>query len=442
MNTLKEPSMVAKLKDLIKKIFNHTDSNKGLANNTLWMAGGLLGRFGLQIVYFIILTRSLKPGEYGMFTGSYGLITMLAPFVAWGCGGLLNKYVSRDPSTFSDIWGMTVSISFLSGIVISVISFAIGLIFFPLASTISILLPMAVGVFFGEVMANLSGQAFQATEKISRSSFLNFFIGITRLGSVLILFILPVEKTAANWAVLFMLSGLLSGCVGLLMVRRELGWGKFNPGLMRGKWREGFFFAIGVSAQGAYNDIDKSLLVKLSTSAVAGIYSAAYKLMDAAFIPIRALIYSSYPIFFKKGENGSGDAHQYARRLLPWTAGMGLLMGVGMVVCAPLIPFLLGSEYAETSRVLLWLAPIPVFRAFSYLAANSLAGSDYQGVRSANQIGIAILNLVLNLIWIPKYGWLGAAWSSLIADGLLAVFLWTSNSIINRIESRKLLNTR
>jgi len=35
-----------------------------------------------------------------------------------------------------------------------------------------------------------------------------------------------------------------------------------------------------------------------------------------------------------------------------------------------------------------------------------------------------LFNVVINFWWIPAYSWLGAAWSSLLSDGLLAVCLW------------------
>jgi O-antigen/teichoic acid export membrane protein len=42
-------------------------------------------------------------------------------------------------------------------------------------------------------------------------------------------------------------------------------------------------------------------------------------------------------------------------------------------------------------------------------------------LRTAAQVTVALVNLLLNLWWIPVFGWIGAAWSSLASDGLLAV---------------------
>jgi O-antigen/teichoic acid export membrane protein len=248
-------------------------------------------------------------------------------------------------------------------------------------------------------------------------------IGIFRLLSALVL-LLPLPKSAEIWSFLYMLSGLFSGLIALIWVKLSLGWGPMNTKLMNGKWKEGFYFSIGISAQGIYNDIDKTILTKITTGTVAGLYTAAYRIMDASFMPVSGLLSSTYPNFFKKGENGIKETSRYAKKLLPWTVGYGLLAMIGLIIFAPLLPLILGKGYTQTSAILLWISPIPLFRSFHYLAADSLTGSGYQKYRSIFQIAIAILNFLLNLWLIPTYGWLGAAWSSLISDGLLAVLLW------------------
>jgi O-antigen/teichoic acid export membrane protein len=48
----------------------------------------------------------------------------------------------------------------------------------------------------------------------------------------------------------------------------------------------------------------------------------------------------------------------------------------------------------------------------------------FQRYRTAAQFGASALNLLLNLWLIPRYGWLGAAWSSLVTDGGLGVANW------------------
>ena len=70
-----------------------------------------------------------------------------------------------------------------------------------------------------------------------------------------------------------------------------------------------------------------------------------------------------------------------------------------------------------------------------YFAADSLTGAGMQGIRTAVQVGIAILNVLLNLWLIPLYSWRGAAWSSLASDAMLAAGLWLVAWLCCRQES-------
>ena len=59
-----------------------------------------------------------------------------------------------------------------------------------------------------------------------------------------------------------------------------------------------------------------------------------------------------------------------------------------------------------------------------YFADDALTGAGHQEVRTAAQIGVALLNIALNLALIPAFSWQGAAWASIVSDGSLAACLW------------------
>ena len=43
-------------------------------------------------------------------------------------------------------------------------------------------------------------------------------------------------------------------------------------------------------------------------------------------------------------------------------------------------------------------------------------------INAWNLIGATVLNIILNLVWIPQYGAVGAAWATLFCEvGLIAV---------------------
>jgi O-antigen/teichoic acid export membrane protein len=79
-----------------------------------------------------------------------------------------------------------------------------------------------------------------------------------------------------------------------------------------------------------------------------------------------------------------------------------------------------GPGFAQSVSALRWLCLIPVFRSVQLMAGCALTGAGLQRYRTTAQVFTVGLNLGLNCWWIPKYGWRGAAVSSLLTDGFIA----------------------
>jgi O-antigen/teichoic acid export membrane protein len=70
------------------------------------------------------------------------------------------------------------------------------------------------------------------------------------------------------------------------------------------------------------------------------------------------------------------------------------------------------------------LALIPVMRCVHWFLADALSGANAQGLRTMVQVGVAVLNIGLNLIILPRWSWVGAAWTSLASDAILMVSIY------------------
>jgi O-antigen/teichoic acid export membrane protein len=107
-----------------------------------------------------------------------------------------------------------------------------------------------------------------------------------------------------------------------------------------------------------------------------------------------------------------------------------------ILLCAGLVPHVLGPEYLATAEALRWLSVLPVLKALHYFFADTLTSSGHQGTRTAIQAGVAVFNVLINLWIIPAYSWRGAAWSSIASDGLLLAGVGLAVRLIARAELR------
>ena len=193
-------------------------------------------------------------------------------------------------------------------------------------------------------------------------------------------------------------------------------------------------FALLVLLMASYNRIDPILLRSLASDADAGIYAGAFRLLDALTMVAYLVSVPLLPIFSKlcKEQNSApNNSHlspftfhlQDALRLVFWPL-MAFAIGVA-VACAlfaePLMNLLYpgrGALYVPAFRVVIFgLIPI----AITYIFGTLLTAGGH--LRQLNLFAAAtlLLNIVVNLFLIPRFGAAGSAWASLTAQTFMAL---------------------
>ena len=376
-------------------------------------------RLVIQAAYFIEIARALGASNYGAFIGVVALVGIAYPFGALGGGNLLVKNVARDKTFFAAYWGRAIVITAVCSSVLLVAVLCASHFFLPASIPLRLVLLVAGADLVGLNVIGICGQAFQAFERLNWTATINALISASRLTGAVILIGIQAHPSALQWGYVYFCSTTVVAITASLLVWAKLGAPKFTWPQSAAEMREGFYFSSSLSAQTIYNDIDKTMLARLSTLDATGIYGAAYRLIDVSFAPISALLWSTYPNFFRAGAKGIASSFGYAKPLLLRALGYSSAICVVILLAAGIVPYILGPEYARTTEALRWLAPLPVLRGLHYFLSDSLTGAGHQGVRTAIQAGVAAFNVLINLWIIPAYSWRGAAWSSIASDGLL-----------------------
>lgn len=402
----------------------HQFTSSLLFRNTTAMIVAQGTRVVVQAIYFIVIARALGSEGYGAFIAVVALASVVAPFASWGGGDLLVQSVANSRASFSYAWGSALAYVVLIGSALVAVFGFIALLVLPRTIPFTLVVLIAAAEFWFFPVVNIGGQAYQAFERLGRTGMIWLTLSLIRLlaaGALVYIFTTP---TPLQWAFLYLASTALTAVLVITLVSVELGPPRLSRQSISRSRAQGFFFSLSLAAAGISNDIDKTMLARLSTLGVAGAYAAGYRIVELTFVPIMAILFSSYPRFFEHGSKGVAFAVGYARKLLPPSIGYALLAGMAIWVAAPVVPLFLGQGYESTSEVIRWLAPLPVLRTISFFGASALTGSGHQATRSVAQLGTAGLNITLNLWLIPRYGWRGAVAATLATETMLALGLW------------------
>ena len=410
-----------------------------IVRDTLWLLVGKGMRLVLQAAYFVIIARTLGVANYGAFVGTTALVAIVSPFVGVGIETLLLKNVAKDRHLLREYWGNALWMVLVTGIGLMGLLAIVGPIALPAISPLLIGLVAVSDLIFGSI-TNMAIRAFQAVDRLNISAQLNIAVMFMKVLAAFSLMYFFAEPNPLEWAWLYLGSSIIVACFSAILVDRLLGSPKLALARIIPELKEGFYFSISTSAYTVYNDIDKTMLARLSTLSATGIYAAAYRLIDVAFIPVISIAGAAYADFFRKGKDGVAATLAFAKPLVLVTSGYSIVAGISLLLFAPVVPYILGSDYLNVVEALRWLAPIPLFRGLQHFGGDILSGTGFQGLRSALEVIISIFNIGINLWLIPLYSWQGAAWSSLASDGLLMLMLWSMVAVQYRNQSSNLSN--
>jgi O-antigen/teichoic acid export membrane protein len=408
--------------DLVRA-FSRRARKSLLVQNAAWLFAGQGLSFVVQGFYFIVLARLLGTKQYGLLAGAFALVGIVGQYSPLGSGILFLRYVSADRSRFRLYWGnILISVLVLGSLLVLLLTLSgrwlVG------AETVPLLLPVAIAECLFQQLGTCAGQVFQTFEQMKFSAGLTLLSSVSRCLLAIAMLTVMGRATAWQWAIGSLSVSCLAACIAIGIVTRRFGLPLFSPSLWIKRAVEGFVFAISGSTTVVYNDVDKVVLAHYGMDRANGIYSMAYRVVNIGAMPIQSIVGAALPRFFREGAKGISATVPMARALLRRTAGLGILVSVGMFVCAPIIPLLAGKSFAESVTALRWLCLIPFFRCFHLSAGDAIAGAGHQKFRLVSQSIAAAGNLLMNLYLVPRYSWHGAAWASLATDGALGAMNW------------------
>jgi O-antigen/teichoic acid export membrane protein len=172
---------------------------------------------------------------------------------------------------------------------------------------------------------------------------------------------------------------------------------------------------------------DRLILERFTTVALVGIYSASYALADRLLGGIVAAVFMmAWPDVLNAWNRGGMDAARTAifraQQLYAW-----LTLGPALFIVAfhRDIVMLLSPDYRDAAPIIPIIVAAAWLRGFiPYLNRHLELRKAFATMSYITSIG-ALCNLTLNLLFIPRWSIMGAAWATLSAYVVMAViFLW------------------
>jgi O-antigen/teichoic acid export membrane protein len=194
----------------------------------------------------------------------------------------------------------------------------------------------------------------------------------------------------------------------------------FNKEIITGMLSLGVVYAISLLITALNYKVDVILLNKYSSISEVGIYSKSANIVQYLWeIPtlVSTLVFSR-----SVSAKDPKEISLKVCRLLRFSSILILLASLGMFFLSPvIIEVLFGVEFLGSSAVLKILLPGVLLLTIFKVLNMDVAGKGKPWLSMKAMVPAVIINIILNVLWIPHYGAKGSAMASLVSYSFAAI---------------------
>lgn len=397
------------------------NSQKITSNTSFFMIALVLQKV-LSFVYFTILARNLGAEGTGQYFFAISFASMFSVLIDLGLSPLLIREVAKEKEEaqkwFQQIFTLKIIFALLTTLIISVLNLLL---------------------FYSDPVRDL---IFLTTSIIIIDSFTLLFYAFIRgrqnlkfesLGTIIFQLIvmamgLSLLKITDNVFILLTVlwtASLFNMIYSALILRRKFKIEfklRYSKELAKKIMLIALPFALAAIFAKVYAYMDTFLLKIFMGDEEVGFYSVAYKITFALqFIPL-AFVASLYPAFSNFFKNDYEKLKRVFAKAFNYLAFIALPVAFGIIALATEI---VSKLYTSEFNFSIWplkilIASIP-FLFINFSLSSFLNATDRQKINTKNLGFIMVFNVILNLIFIPRFGIWGASLASSLSTLLLFI---------------------
>lgn len=375
------------------------------------------------------VARYLGPEEFGRLNYALAVVAMLGPLAELGFEAVLRREFVRSPETAATLVGTAMRLRAAGAIlaigVVMACTFVPGII----GGDRQLLIILALTLF--QPSAMVSESWLQSRLESRKSVFPQWIaLGLGAGARVLaIAFRAPLEVFAS---IVVLELGLGSALVLYSGRKAGLRIGRADGAVALSLLKECWPLALSSVSVIIYMRIDVLMLRWMEGERAAGIYSAAVRLSELVyFLPMIAAV-SIQPMLVRAHQAGEGVYLHRLQVYFELSALAAYVIAIPMVLFSSHLTFLAyGTLYNESAPILAIHAWAMVFVFLGVARSQHLVNIGYTGFSLMSTTAGALINVVLNLVFIQWWSGLGAAMATVLSQGVSA---WLSSFVPSAVR--------
>lgn len=383
---------------------------------------------GVGLFVGVWIARYLGPEQYGLLNYAMAFVALFGAFSTLGLQGIVVRDLVKEPEDTNSTLG-TAFILQLAGAAVTVALIVVAIGWMRPDDDLTKLMVAILGaalIFRSSAVVKYWFESqVQSRYVVWVENGIFLFMAAIKIGLILS----KASLIAFVWVVLV---EAIIVAIGLfaIYIRRTKALYQWSASLSRAKnlLRDSWPLILSGIAVAIYMRIDQIMLGEMIGPEAVGVYSAALRISEVWNMVPMVIVASLFPTIIETKKNNQALYIKRIQQLFNLMVVISFSIALVITMSGDwLINFLFGQRYTEAASVLvihIWTG------LFVFLGVASGRWYILEGLQRLafyrTALG-AIVNIIMNIFLIPKYGVVGAAWATVMANASAAYIFDLSN---------------
>lgn len=396
--------------------------------NTGWPFFFKILSLGVSFFISLMTARYLGPVNYGQLSYAISFVGIFSFIANLGIEQILYRDLIKYPDKRDVYLGTAMDLRLMAGAFAGLLSIGLGYALNPNDLSGTLIAMLSLGFLFNATLVIVS--EFQARVKSAYPAAIGFIVATTL--SLLKLAAIFFHKGILYFASIFLLESILYA--SFFLVWRYIKYGSirrwsFDTSIAKHMLRESWPLMFSSAFALIYGRIDQVFIKHGLNNEAVGVYDAAVRLAEVWLFVPSMIVSSLFPAIVHALHHTQAEYHLRLGRLIFLLIGFSLCASATITALAPWIMHLAyGSAFLAGTIILQIYVWSGISSTLSQVTNAFLVAEHKSNIIFVSSCVSMTSNVILNLLFIPRYGIVGSAWATFISYALapLTVCLYPS----------------
>jgi O-antigen/teichoic acid export membrane protein len=396
-----------------------------IAKNAAFVTLGRLALKAVNFLFSVYVIRHLGDNRYGQYSIILAFVAIFQILAELGISQYVMREIARDRSKAQDyFWNLVTVRLGLAGVGILIINGA--------ARLVGYSPELLLGIFIYTLTFLLAAFEAPMESLLTANERLDIVAVLGIIGQVAFVILGGIFMLSGFSFIWLIVASLLSFIPQILLAIRSVQKNRLlshpihiQPRLWPRMIRSGIPFGIIQLTLTVSFGIDTVILSRYRPENVVGWYNVAYNLVFSLLFFFTGFSTAIVPSLARTYAGDAAAVERWYYRSIKYIFLIGIPVATGgMLVAYPLIRFLYTQQFlpaAAALQIIIWDIPVLMFASFCG-NMTTVVGEEHNAAKIYT--AAAAFNVLANLIVIPRFGYIGAAATTVLTDLLSSILFY------------------